>query len=110
MCNLKNRGIKSLRKEIPIEKVNKEREKVRLRMSKRNISEEGNPISSGIDFVVVSPPSPYEKHTSLVETNLVQISIVPSITISSRQVVVDDQMMEYFLGANYTMDEIREVN
>jgi hypothetical protein len=58
MCNLKNRGRNSLRKEIPIEKVNKEREKVRLCMSKRKISEEGNPISSGKHFVVVSPLSP----------------------------------------------------
>jgi hypothetical protein len=58
MCNIKNRGINSIRKEIPIEKVNKEREKVRLRMSKCKISEEGNPISSGKHSVVVSPLSP----------------------------------------------------
>jgi hypothetical protein len=38
-------------------------------MSKHRISEEGNPISSGIDVVVVSPPSPQEKCRSSVETN-----------------------------------------
>jgi hypothetical protein len=69
-------------------------------MSKHRILEEGNPISSGIDVVVVSPPSPQAKHRSLVETN-------PS-NISSRQLVMDDQMMEDFLGVDYTMDEIRE--
>ena len=37
---------------------------------------------------------------SLVETN-------PS-SISSRKIIVDDQMMEDLLGDNYTMDEIRE--
>jgi hypothetical protein len=29
-------------------------------------------------------------------------------SISSRQIVVNDQMMEDFLGVDYTMDEIRE--
>jgi hypothetical protein len=43
-----------------------------------------------------------------VEANLVQTSSEPPITISSRQVVVDDQMMMDFLGVDYTMDEIRE--
>jgi hypothetical protein len=51
-------------------------------MSKHMISEEGNPISSGIDVVVVSPPSPEAKHKSSVETN--------PISISLRQVIVDD--------------------
>jgi hypothetical protein len=69
-------------------------------MSKHKLTEEGNLISRGIDFVVVSPPSPQEKRRSLVETN--------TINISSRQVVVDDHMMEDLFGADYTMDEIRE--
>jgi hypothetical protein len=30
------------------------------------------------------------------------------MTISSRQIVVDEKMMRDFLGANYTKDEIRE--
>jgi hypothetical protein len=67
--------------------------------SKRRISEEGNPISSGIDAIVFFPPSPQEKRSSSIETNL--------ISISSIQLVVDDHMMEDFLGDNYTMDEIR---
>jgi hypothetical protein len=37
---------------------------------------------------------------SSVETN-------PS-SISSRKIIVDDQIMEDLLGDNYTMDEIRE--
>jgi hypothetical protein len=53
-------------------------------------------------LVVVSPPSPKAKSKSSVETN-------PS-SISSRQLVLDDQMMEDFLGDDYTMDEIREEN
>jgi hypothetical protein len=60
---------KSSRKEKPIEKVEEEREKEKLCMSKCRLSEEANPISSGIDVVVVSPPSPQEKHRSSVETN-----------------------------------------
>jgi hypothetical protein len=89
-----------LRKEKPIEKVEEEREKAKLRMSKRRILEEGNPISSGIDANAISPPSPQKKRKSLVDTN-------PS-NISSRKLFVGDQMMEDLLGANYTMDEIRE--
>jgi hypothetical protein len=69
-------------------------------MSKRRLSEEGNPISSRINAIVVSPPSPQEKRRSSVETN--------PISNSLRQVVVYDQMMEYFLGDDYAMDEIRE--
>jgi hypothetical protein len=69
-------------------------------MSKRRLSEEGNPISSVVDVVVVSPPSPQAKCMSSLDTN--------SCNISSRQLVVDDQMMEDLLGADYTMDEIRE--
>ena len=69
-------------------------------MSKSRLSEEGNPISSRIDDVVVSPPSPQAKWRSSINTN-------PS-NISSRKHVVDDQMMEYFLGVDYTMDETRE--
>jgi hypothetical protein len=57
-----NRDRNSSRKEIPIEKVEEEREKEKLHMSKRRLSEEGNPISSGIDVIVVSPPSPQAKH------------------------------------------------
>jgi hypothetical protein len=101
--NMGNRQIRernSSRKEKPIEKVEEEREKEKLRMSKHRLSEEGNPISSRIDVIVVSPPSPQEKCRSSVETN--------PCSISSRQLVVDDQMMEDFLGADYTMDEIRE--
>ena len=69
-------------------------------MSKCRLSEEANPISSRVDVFVVSTPSPQENNMISVETN-------PS-NISSRQIVVDDQMMEDFLGADYTMDEIRE--
>jgi hypothetical protein len=73
-------------------------------MSKHSLSKEGNPISNGIDGIVVSPPSPQENHKSVVETNPVHNSIVPPINISSIQVVVDDQMIKDLLGANYTMD------
>jgi hypothetical protein len=69
-------------------------------MSKRRISHQGNPISSRIDATIVSPPSLEAKRKSSLEIN-------PN-NISSRQNFVDDQMMEDFLGANYTMDEIRE--
>jgi len=69
-------------------------------MSKCRLSEERKPISSGIDVGVVSPPSPQEKHNSSVETN--------ASNISSRQLVVDDQMMEDLHGDDYTMNEIRE--
>jgi hypothetical protein len=51
-------------------------------MSKHRLLEEANPIYSGIDVVVVSPPSPQEKRRNSVETN-------PS-SISSRQLVVDE--------------------
>jgi hypothetical protein len=83
-----------------IETIEEEREREKLCMSKHRISEESNTISNRIDVIVVSPPSPQEKHKSLVETN-------PS-SISSRHLVVDDYMMDDFLGYDYTMDEIRE--
>ena len=70
-----------------------------LRRSKHRLLEEGNPISSEIDAIVVFPLSPQEKRRSSIETNI--------ISISSIQLVVDDHMMEDFLGDNYTMDEIR---
>jgi hypothetical protein len=57
MWNQWNRDRNSSRKEIPIEKVEEEREKENLRMSKCKLSKDGNPISSRIDVVVVSPPS-----------------------------------------------------
>ena len=100
MGNLQNRERKSSRKEKPIKKVEEEREKEKLRMLKRRLSKEGNIISSGINVDVVSPPSPQAKHMSSIETN-------PS-SISSRKIIVDDQIMEDLLGDNYTMDEIRE--
>jgi hypothetical protein len=71
-------------------------------MSKHMLSKEANPISSRIDVIFVSPPSPQAKWRSSVDTN-------PS-NISSRQLFVDDQMMEDLLGADYTMDEIRGEN
>jgi hypothetical protein len=77
-------------------------------MSKHRILEEGSPISSRIHVIVVSQPSPQEKCESLVETYVVQTYIVPLISISSRKFVLYDQMMEDFLGYDYTMDEIRE--
>jgi hypothetical protein len=69
-------------------------------MSKHRLSKEVNPISTRIHVVVVSPPSPQEKRRILVETN--------PCSISSIQLVVDDHMMEYLLGDDYIMDEIRE--
>jgi hypothetical protein len=69
-------------------------------MPKRRLLEEGNPISSGIDVAIISPPSPKEKRKSSLERN--------SSSISSRNLLLDDQMMEDFLGVDYTMDEIRE--
>jgi hypothetical protein len=60
----------------------------------------GNPISNIIDVAIVYPPSPEENHKSSLKRN-------PS-SISSRIIVVDDQMIEDLLGADYTMDEIRE--
>jgi hypothetical protein len=53
-----------------IKKVEEEREKEKLRMSKRRLSKEGIPISSGTNVVVVYAPSPQPKHKSSVETNL----------------------------------------
>jgi hypothetical protein len=47
---------KFLEKKKTIKKVEEEREKEKLRMSKRRLSEEGNPISSGIHAAIVSPP------------------------------------------------------
>jgi hypothetical protein len=52
-----------------IEKVEEEREKVKLRMSKHRLLKEGNPISMGTDVIVVSPPSLQEKRRSSVEAN-----------------------------------------
>ena len=69
-------------------------------MSKCRLSEEGNPISSGIDATIVSPPSPKAKRKSSLEIN-------PK-NISSRIFFVDDQIMEDFLGYDYTMDVIIE--
>jgi hypothetical protein len=69
-------------------------------MSKRRLSEEGNPISSGIDAAIVSPPSPKANRKSSIKIN-------PS-NISSRQHFLDDQMMEDLFGVDYTMDDIRE--
>jgi hypothetical protein len=80
----------------------------RLGMEKHKLSAEANPNSSTIDAIVVSPPSPQEKHRISVEANPVQTSSEPPMNISSRQVVVDEQMMMDFLGVDYTMDEIRE--
>jgi hypothetical protein len=88
-----------LTKEKTIKTVEEEREKENLHMSKCRFSEEGNRISSRIDVIVVSPPKPQAMRRISVETNL--------ISISSRKIVVDDQMMEDLLGADYTMDEIR---
>jgi hypothetical protein len=51
-------------------------------MSKHRISEEGNTISSGIDAIIVSPPSLEEKRKSSLERN--------PYSISSRQLVLDD--------------------
>jgi hypothetical protein len=82
MGNLWNQGRKFSKKEKPIEKVEEERGKTKLRMSKCRILEEVNPIFSGIDVVVVSPPSPKVQRKSSIETN--------PINISSRKVVVDD--------------------
>jgi hypothetical protein len=90
-----------LRKKKLIEKVEEEREKENLCISKRRILEEGNLISSGIDVSIVSPPSPEAKNKSSLERN--------PASISSRR-VLDDQMMEDLLGADYTVDEIRETN
>jgi hypothetical protein len=41
--------------------------------------------------------------------NQILTSSGPLMIFSSRQVVLDEKIMLYFLGANYTMDEIREV-
>jgi hypothetical protein len=69
-------------------------------MSKCRLSEEGNPICSEIDNNIISPLSLEEKHKSSLERN--------SSSISSRKIVLDDQMIEDLLGVDYTMDEIRE--
>jgi hypothetical protein len=69
-------------------------------MSKSSLSEEANPISNGIDDVIVSPPSLEAKRKSLLERN-------PN-NISSRKRFLDDHMMEDFLRVDYTMDKIRE--
>jgi hypothetical protein len=101
--NIGNRQIQennSSRKEKPIKKVEEERENEKLRMSNCKLSKEGNPFSSGIDVIVVSPPSPETKNKRSLKRN--------PYNISSIQLVVDDQMMEDLLGVDYTMDEIRE--
>jgi hypothetical protein len=49
-----------------------------------------------------------KKHSISIEANPVHTSSQPPLNISSRQVVVDDQMMMDLLGTDYTMDEIRE--
>jgi hypothetical protein len=74
MGNHRIRERNSSRKKKPIEKVEEEREKEKLCMSKRRLSEEGNPISSGIDAAIVSPPSPEEKRKSSLERNPNNIS------------------------------------
>ena len=71
-------------------------------MSKHRISEEGNPISIRIDAIVVYPPSPQAKCRSSVDQSN------QYLRISSRRIVVVDQMMKDFLGFDYTMDGIRE--
>jgi hypothetical protein len=48
------------------------------------------------------------KNNISVEINPIQTSSEPPITMSSRQVVVDNKMMEDLLGVDYTMDEIIE--
>jgi hypothetical protein len=50
------------------------REKERLCRLKCRISEEGNPLPGGIDVIVVSPPSPKEKHRISIETIPIRIS------------------------------------
>ena len=68
------REINSSRKNKPIEKVEEEREKKNLCMSKHRHSKEGNPISSSIYSTNVSPPSPGEKHNISLERNPNNIS------------------------------------
>jgi hypothetical protein len=58
------REINSSRKTKPIEKVEEEREKEKLCISKRRLSEEVNPISREIDAAIFSPPSLEEKNKS----------------------------------------------
>jgi len=77
-------------------------------MSKCRLSAKGNPISSGIDVIVFSPPSTQTMHKISIETNPIQNSIAPPITISSREVVLDDHMMMYLIGDDYTTHAIRE--
>ena len=69
-------------------------------MSKHRLLEQGNPISSGLDVAIISPPSPEEKCKSTLERNPNNMSL--------RKLFVEDQMMEDLIGADYTMDEIRE--
>jgi len=69
-------------------------------MSKCRLSHERNPISSAIQVDNISPPSPEEKCKSSLERN-------PN-NISSRKHFFDEKMVEDLLGADYTMDEIRE--
>jgi hypothetical protein len=69
-------------------------------MSKSKLLEEGNPISSRTHDVVVSSPSLEAKCKSSLERN--------QYSISSRQLVLDDHMMENLLGADYALDDIRE--
>jgi hypothetical protein len=88
----------------------KKEKNVRLCMEKHILLVDTNPNSSTLDAIVVSPPSPQAKCSILVESNLVMTSSEPPMTISSRQVVVDEKVMMDLLGVYYTMDEIREEN
>ena len=62
--NMGNQWIRErnyFRKDKLIEKVEEEIEKDKLHMSKCRLSKEGNPISSGINVSIISPPSPEAK-------------------------------------------------
>jgi hypothetical protein len=83
-----------------IEKVEEERERENLHMSKLILLEEGNLISSVLDVVFFSRPSLEAKHKISLESN--------SSSISSIQLVLDDHMMKDLLGVIYTMGEIIE--
>jgi hypothetical protein len=89
-----------LRKKKLIEKWEEEREKEKIHMSKHRLSHVGNPISIKIDVTNVSPPSTKAK-------NNISLESYPN-NISSRQLFVDEQMMEDLLGVDYTIDEFRE--
>jgi hypothetical protein len=91
---------KVLEKKETNRKGRRRKRKINLCMSKNRLSHEGNPISRAIYAANVSPPSPEEKHKSSLEINPNNISL--------RKLFVDEHMMEDFLGADFTMDEIRE--